>query len=94
MISQDERNELRKRLNAKTDYVRAAHIYEKQTGRSIHHRYLYKLLTGERKVEGTKAGSHQPLQMWEAIVEAIRQRENEGEEMTTRAREIRQRLAA
>ena len=94
MISQKQRDSLRKRINPKSDYKKAAELYEAKTGRYIHHRYLYKLLTGERKVEGTKPGSHQPLQMWEAMVDAIQYREMKDEEMTGKAREMLERLAA
>lgn len=94
MIAQSERDALRARIHAQTDYVAAARIYSAKTGRSIHHRYLYKFLSGERAVTGQKPGSHQPLQMWEAIVEAIGQREREAEKMTAEARALRARLAA
>lgn len=94
MIDQTERDALRSRVKGDIDYKAAALLYKKQTGRSIHWRYLYKFLVGERKVEGLKAGSHQPLKMFGAVVDAIKKREAEADEMTVAARELRQRLAA
>jgi len=94
MIAQSERKELLKEIKADEDYISAAAIYKQITGRKIYHRYLYRFLKGEIIITGKKPGSHQPLQMWEALVEAIVQRKMKEEMMTREAKAMRERLAA
>lgn len=95
MISKEDREALKKRVDGKAaDYVTAAEIYERITGRSIASRYLYKFITGERAVHGRKPGSHNPVHIYEALIEAVEKREKTEAEMATRANELRQRLAA
>lgn len=94
MIAQSERTALLEKVQGESDYKKAAELYQEKTGRYIHYRYLYKFLSGQRHITGKKPGSHQPLDMYTAVVDAIKKREMEVEEMTGKAREIRQALAA
>jgi len=99
MISLDERKQLEKQLRF-GDYRTAATIYKRNTGRSIHYRYLEKFIKGLRLVSG-KTGTHRPLDMYAALAEAYQYRKTteeldklEAETMTAKAREIREKLAA
>lgn len=100
MISLNERKELEKLLQF-SDYKTAAAIYTRNTGKFIYYRYLEKFIKGHRKASGERPGTHRPLDMYIALAEAERQRreaqkvkEMKDEEMTAKAREIRERLAA
>lgn len=96
MISLEERQELLRVLKF-SDYAVAATFYQRNTGRSIHYRYLEKFIKGLRKCSGDHTTSkHRPLDMYIALAEAYRQRQEqeaqkqkEAEIMTARAREIR-----
>lgn len=95
MISKEDREALKRRVDGRSaDYATAAEIYQRITGRSISSKYLYKFITGERMVQGKKAGSHNPLNLYESLVEAVEIRERNEAEMKVRAKELRQRLAA
>lgn len=73
MIAQNQRNLLLLRVKP-GDYHAAAQIYHALTGRRIYPRYLQKFLKGERKVTGRKKEGHDPLKMYEAMAEAIKNR--------------------
>ncbi len=94
MISQEEREALRARIDGDTDYKAAAILYHVYTERTITEKYLYKFLRGERKVYGKKEDGHDPVKMYEALVEAVLCREAKEAEKKSAAREIRERLAA
>lgn len=91
MIDQRERSALKALIKA-GDYIEAARIYKERHGRVIYHRYLEKFLSGERKVLGEKPGAHRPLDMYAAIVDAIKAREQRAAEMTKAARELKAQL--
>ena len=91
MIDQKAREELL-RLVKPGDYAEASAIYEQKQGRPIYFRYLEKFLKGDRKVKGENPGSHQPLDMYAAIVDAIKAREQRAAEMTKAARELKAQL--
>lgn len=95
MISSEQKEALSKRVvGGASDYNNAAEIYQALTGLSITPRYLYKFITGERKVTGAKPGSHNPVDLYEALVEAVTRREKKESEMKARAKALTERLAA
>lgn len=70
-------NELRAALRAKTipgDIPHAAQIYQKITSRKIHKSQLQKFLNGLYPFHNHRPGSHDPLQMYEAISVAVAER--------------------
>jgi len=93
MIDQDTRDSLRNRIQG-GDYKVASIIYRQKTGRRIGHRYLYMFLRGERNVTGRKENGHNPLAMYSAMVDAVKKREMEAEDLTMAARGLLRGLAA
>lgn len=72
MIDQATRDILRQQIR-KGDYETAAKIYKQIVNRYVTPRYLEKFLKGQKNPSG-KPGCHDPLKMFEAAAEAVRQR--------------------
>lgn len=95
MISKEDREALKKRVDGQAaDYAAAAEIYQRISGRAISSKYLYKFVTGERQVTGKKPGSHNPVYIYEALVEAVEKREAFEASMKDKSQTLRNRLAA
>lgn len=91
MIHQSERDALAQQIK-KGDYQVASNIYQEMHMRYVNRRYLQRFIEGKNQCTGARAGSHQPLDMYKAVAEAIRQRLERDQDNTGQANEIRQRL--
>ena len=89
MISQQVRDKLRARIK-KGDYNIAANIYMTDVNRYVSSRYLQQFLDGTHKVTGRKDGGHNPLDMFAAITEAVKRREDEERIISNKALEMLQ----
>ncbi len=72
------------------DLITAAQIYEKNTNRSIHPSLLQKFIAGKHRFTGKAPKAHQPLQMYQAIAEAVAQRKAKEYEATIAANQLLQ----
>lgn len=84
MIDQAIRTELRSKIR-KGDYEAAAQIYKKIAKRNITPRYLQKFITGHKNPLA-RPGCHDPGQMFEAIAEAVDQRQRRERQYSDDAR--------
>jgi len=89
MIDQQQRDLLLREIKTgQQDYEKAAEIYQRLHGRSIHPRYLEKFLKGQRKCNSGKPKQHQPIEMYRCVAEAIAwRREREKREKETQTSE-------
>lgn len=86
-ITKEARKELLKHV-IRPDWEKAAQIYHKNSKKPIYPRYLERFLRCYSNPTGRAAGSHQPLQMFEAIAEAVAQRQTIERAQTAHALEI------
>lgn len=91
MIHQSERDALRQQIK-KGDYLSAAQIYKEKYIRQIGRRYLQAFIEGHNNPTGAHPGSHNPLHMYEAVAEAVRQRIQRENAATEQARAMRYKL--
>lgn len=91
MIHQSERDALRTQIK-KGDYEVAAKIYKDKHIRQVGRRYLQRFMEGLNNPSGTRPGSHQPIDMYEAVAQAVRERIQRENETTERARAMRYKL--
>ena len=91
MIHQYERDALHQQIK-KGDYQVAANIYKSKHIRQINRRYLQRFIEGTNNPTGARAGSHQPIHMYEAVAEAISTRLQRENNTTDQATDIRKRL--
>lgn len=89
MIDQATRTELRSQTQ-KGDIKRAAQIYEQKTGYKINPSQLQKLLTGHLQYQKGTIRKHQPLQMFNAITQAIQERQTAEQKATIEANKLLQ----
>lgn len=91
MIDQTTRTQLRSQTK-KGDIKRAAQIYEQKTGCKINPSQLQKLLTGHLQYQQGNIRKHQPLQMFNAITQAIQERQTAEQKATTEANKLLQQI--
>lgn len=89
MIDQAIRNALLEKT-IRQDWDKAAQIYKKNNNRFIYPRYLERFLRGYSNPTGRFAGSHQPLRMFEAIAQAVAERQQAERDQTAKALQILQ----
>lgn len=86
MIDQATRDKLRQQVR-KGDYESAAKIYQKIVNRYVTPRYLEKFLKGQKNPSG-RPGCHDPLKMFEAVAEAVSQRNQRQLDTTEKANRL------
>lgn len=89
MIDQPTRDTLENQIR-KGDYEAAAQIYHKLVKKTITPRYLQKFLKGQKNPTGTRPHSHQPLQMFHALTQAVKERTDRQQQQTQAAQQLLQ----
>lgn len=89
MIDQSLRDQLRAQIKP-GDWQIAAQIYQNLVKKYISPRYLRKFIEGDKNPTGQRPGVHNPIQMFDAVAEAIRTRQQVERDQTTKALQILQ----
>lgn len=89
MIHNEQRAALAAQL-VKGDLIQAVKIYEKIAKRKIHRSMLEKFVENLHPFRGDAPGSHDPLQMYQAIAQAIAERQQREREATQKAADLLQ----
>lgn len=89
MIDQSLRDQLRHQIKP-GDWQIAAQIYQKLVKKYISPRYLRKFIEGDKNPTGQRQGVHSPVQMFDAVAEAIQQRQQTERDQTAKALKILQ----
>ena len=87
MISNEKRQALASQIQ-KGDLTAAVQIYEKIANRSIHRTMLEKFIKNIHPFNHTDPKSHDPIQMYKSILQAISERRKREREATQQAEQL------
>lgn len=89
MIDQSLRDQLRHQIKP-GDWQIAAQIYQNKVKKYISARYLRKFIEGDKNPTGQRPGVHSPLQMFDAVADAVAKRQENERQQTQKAIQILQ----
>jgi len=88
MIPYEDRTKVKEKMIG-ADLRVAVEIYKENTGRNISHQMLYCFIAGRKPCDGMRPSSHQPVEMYRAICQAIHKRQTQFANQGNIAAEIR-----